>query len=294
MTLDLGRSPAPAPWWQPHPPAGTRMRQVDGFIVSVRGPAPGQEDSGPHVFLVHGMVDASDTWAPLLPALAGCRVWHLDLPWSGRDGADWPGVAPALAWFQAALDLCGVAPDGAAIFIGHSFGATVLLEWLATRPRAPATAGLAVLLAPFYCPPQRKPGWDQIDTFARAVPQRFEQGLRVRLGRHAPGPVVLGAMARKLAERVLPDALLELFRLYLASRRWPVDKLGTPLHLVIGDSEGELAAGSARALAAAVPGAVMHTVAACGHYPMHEQPAKLCAIVDALVRIHAPETGAIA
>jgi len=280
---------APTPWWQASMPPGAVSRQLGDFTVTVRGPLEPGDSGAPHVFLVHGMVDASDTWAPLLPALAGCQVWHLDLPWSGRDGVDWPGQADALAWLQAALDLCGNRPG---IFIGHSFGATVLLAWLAIVPAAAGLAGMAILLAPFYCPPARKPGWNQIDQFARTVPQRFEQSLRVRMGADVPDATVLAAMARKLAERALPDALVELFRMYLASRCWPVAGLHTPLHLIVGTDDSAMAVDSARALAAAAPHATLHLLHGCGHDPVHETPDRLRALVAAMVRVPATEPGA--
>ena len=285
----------PAPWWQAGMAPGAHSRQLGDFTVTVRGPGKTGDSGAPHVFLVHGMVDASDTWAPLLPALAGCQVWHLDLPWSGRDGVDWPGQADALAWLQVALDMCGNRPG---IFIGHSFGATVLLAWLATVPAAARLASMAILLAPFYCPRARKPGWDQIDQFARTVPQRFEHSLRLRMGADAPDGVLLAAMARKLAERAMPDALLELFRMFLASRRWPVARLSTPLQIIVGAEDGALANDSARALAAAAPHATLHVLPGCGHDPVHEVPDQLgalvAAMVAAIVRIPSHRPGAAA
>jgi pimeloyl-ACP methyl ester carboxylesterase len=255
---------------------------LDGYGIRAHtlGPQHAGNDTVTDVFLVHGMVDSGRTWTPLLPALAGCRVHRLELPWSGADGVAWPSRRSAIDWLEAALALC---PAGRGVFVGHSFGATVLLDWLLADPRALAAVQGLVLLAPFYCGARRTVDWDQLDKFARGVAVRFEEGLRVRPGGDRLSPALRQAMAGKLSERVLPDAMIEMLRVFLRSKYWRLDEIAVPVLLVTGEDDTELAWQSALDLAACLPHADWHPLAGCGHYTMHEQPQRLRDLVAAFV-----------
>lgn len=275
-------NPSTSPSRVDAPPA-----HLNGYSVRVDTLAAQHAGAGPvtDVFLVHGMVDSGQTWDPLLPGLANCRVHRLELPWSGAHGAAWPSQRSASAWLEAALALC---PARRGIFIGHSFGATVLLDWLLSGQRAAAMVDGMVLLAPFYCGAQRRISWDQIDAFARGVTQRFEDGLRVRPGGARLEPEVRRAMAAKLCERVLPDAMIELMRVFLRSKYWPLTTCGIPTLLVTGEDDTKLAWQSALDLAGSLPGVDWQPLADCGHYTMHEQPARLRELVAAFLTRVAP------
>lgn len=232
----------------------------------------------PDIFLVHGMADSGDTWQPLLGALADCNVWIFELPWSGCDGVAWSHVMSATDWWHEALALCPVRPT---VCIGHSFGATVLLDWLAAHPESAPDGMLAV--SPFYCSPRREVRWDEIDAFARGAPGRLGRALSVRMGHARPNDEVLDAMAAKLAERVVPDAMLELFRLFLKSRAWPLAGLDFPLAVVVGEHDAPLVIDGCIDLAARLPLATFTRFASCGHHPMHEQPRRLRDLVRTFI-----------
>ncbi|PRC94287.1 alpha/beta fold hydrolase [Solimicrobium silvestre] len=277
------------PWWA-FPTETTTLRTQDfgGYTVAVRGPTLEEYIDGPNVFLVHGMVDSSDTWDALLPALSHCNIWRLDLPWSGRDGVSWPTLQPALKWLQAALALC---PIKRGIFVGHSFGATVLLDWLATDPTARQMADGMLLFAPLYCDAQRPVSWPDFDLFARGVQYRFEKNLRIRMGCDVPSDATVCAIATQLSERFLPDAMLELFRIFLSSRHWEFKQLQLPVKLVIGEKENPITRHNINEMINSLPGAECHTLAGCGHYSIHEQPAMLRALLsEFLVRVRMPES----
>lgn len=273
------------PWWAFQSRPGVLIQQLDGFTVAVQGPSPEERVDGPDVFLVHGMVDSSDTWDPLMSALSHCNVWRFDLPWSGRDGVAWPARHSALRWLQMALDLC---PAKRGVFIGHSFGATMLLDWLSSDARAAAAVDGMMLLAPFYRGAQRTVDWSDIDDFARGVAQRLEDGLRIRMRAGAPSDAIVAAMAGKLCQRVMPDGLLELFRVFLRSRSWCLSQLRQPIAVVVGQHEGQVAGNSADDLATDLPNAVLTRLAGCGHYSMHEQAPQVRKLVsDFLTDIYA-------
>lgn len=236
----------------------------------------GQHDSGKlNAFLVHGMADSAETWRALLPTLHTHNIWLFDLPWSGRDGADWPSQMSAQAWWRAAFDLAAVTPS---LCIGHSFGATLLLDWALRRDATLAPSHL-VLISPIYRRPGMNVSWDDLDRYARAIKPRFKRALLARFGDQAPATPILSAMAEKLTQRVLPDAMVELFRVFLASSTWDLPTAGFEVDLVFGEYDGEAILGSVQALSDLLPVCRSHRLADCGHYSMHEQPGALAGLL---------------
>jgi pimeloyl-ACP methyl ester carboxylesterase len=254
----------------------TRRRDIAGYAVQASLLQEGSGDTPPVAVLVHGMVDSSESWAPLLGALPGWCVWALDLPWSGTQGPAWPGVMPTDAWLEACLALCP-APD---LIVAHSYGATaVLASRLAARTAAhPGPRGM-VLLAPLLSGVATRLSWADMDAFVHSLPAYLQAGLRARLGARpgaAPPPQeVLDHMTGMLVERVLPDAMLELFRLYGASRRWDLASLDCPTLVLAGAQDQGLCTDGYIRLRAAAPPIRTVMLEACGHYPVHECQAAL-------------------
>ena len=88
-----------------------------GMTVEVEG-------DGEPVMLVHGLGGTSNTWQPLLPALAGMRVVRPDLPGAGRSttpagGFDVPFLVDCLIRLASEL---GIEKMHLA---GHSFGTLI-------------------------------------------------------------------------------------------------------------------------------------------------------------------------
>ncbi|MCA3242300.1 MAG: alpha/beta hydrolase [Rubrivivax sp.] len=255
-------------------------RRIDGCRVSLKQVQSAFDDPGsdaPHVVLVHGMVDSGATWLPLLPLLPQLHVWVAEMPWSGLDGVHWPHVMPATEWWRTALALCPVRP---ALCVGHSFGALVLLDWALTTPQ-PQIDALS-LLAPFFCGRHRAIEWDELNRFAHNVPQRLSEGLRARLGPALPSPTLVDGLARRLSARCMPDAVIELMRLFLKTRHADPTRLRLPLQVLVGAQDGDLVRQSCsdlRLAAAGLPSATFHEWAGCGHHPMHESPARLALLL---------------
>lgn len=267
------------------PPAtGSPMRErvISGYRVRARRLGVAGCDMGqtrrPVAVLVHGMIDSGNSWTPLLPALSGFDVWCLDLPWSGDQGSGWPAAMLTDGWLRAGLTLCPAAP---ALCVGHSFGATAILEWFASVPDAAPEA--AILISPFLRPPGRRVTWASIDSFARGVEDRLEGSLRVRFGAKAPDDAVVAAMARKLACRVMPDGLLELFRLYVASGVWRFNHVTARMLAVAGEHDFALALDGFDDIAHRFRHGRAARIPQCGHYCMHEQSAAVRRLVTAFV-----------
>ena len=108
------------------------------------------EDTGEGdvVFCVHGLGGSSNTWAPLMPALARHRVLRIDLPGSGRSQrAEGPlSIARFVETLQA---VCARLQVERAHWLGHSMG-TIVCQHLAVA--APKLVRSLALLGPLMAP----------------------------------------------------------------------------------------------------------------------------------------------
>src|SRR5262252_8244216 len=92
------------------------------------------EGEGDAVVCVHGLGGSSNTWTPLLPALAGRRVIRPDLPGSARSVAA-AGALSIERLADAVVAVCGRLGIGRAHFLGHSMGTIVCQHVAATHPQ---------------------------------------------------------------------------------------------------------------------------------------------------------------
>ena len=92
------------------------------------------EGEGDAVVCVHGLGGSSNTWTPLMPALARHRVLRVDLPGSGRSQhAEGPlSIARYVECLVAACSRLGVAR---AHFLAHSMGTIVVQHLAAAQPK---------------------------------------------------------------------------------------------------------------------------------------------------------------
>jgi len=262
----------------------SRRRDIAGYMVHASRLRPGTGSAPPTAVLVHGMVDSSQSWAPLLDALQGWSVWALDLPWSGTQGPAWPAVMPAEGWLEAGLALCP-APD---LVVAHSFGAMAVLAYrLAGRQKMPDYPRALVLLAPLLSGTATELTRAKMDKFVLALPQTLQAGLRARWrarpGASPPPQEVLDHMTGLLVERVMPDAMQELFRLYGKSRDWDLGALGCPTLALAGAQDHGLSSDGYARLRAISPPLQTVMLEGCGHYPVHEATAALCAHLAAFL-----------
>ncbi|MEO8700617.1 MAG: alpha/beta fold hydrolase [Kofleriaceae bacterium] len=114
----------------PGAPADATFVEVDGVHVRYR-----EAGSGPAVVLVHGYSASSDSWLPVIPALAAShRVIAVDLKgfgWSSRPDGDYSPAAQAqLVW--AVLDRLRVTDVA---IVGHSWGSSVALAMAVAKPQ---------------------------------------------------------------------------------------------------------------------------------------------------------------
>lgn len=104
---------------------------------------------GPPVVMVHGLGGSSNSFQPLMSALAGFRVLRPDLPGAGRSALRpaRPGLDGLAAAVRDGLRAAGVTR---AHFVGHSMG-TLICQYLAAE--TPALVGSLTLFGAILEPP---------------------------------------------------------------------------------------------------------------------------------------------
>ena len=107
------------------------------------------EGEGPAVVCVHGLGGSSNTFTPLIPALARHRVVRIDLPGSGRSHRA-EGLLSMTRYADLVLSVCARLNVTRAHFVGHSMGNIVLQHLAVQSPKL--VAGLA-LFGPLVVPP---------------------------------------------------------------------------------------------------------------------------------------------
>lgn len=107
------------------------------------------DGEGDAVLMLHGLGGSSNTWTPLLPALARMRRIRPDLPGSGRSERV-EGPLSLERFVAAALRALAAAHVERAHIVGHSMGTIVAQHLAALHPR---TVRSLTLFGPLLAPP---------------------------------------------------------------------------------------------------------------------------------------------
>jgi 3-oxoadipate enol-lactonase len=108
------------------------------------------EGEGDTVVCVHGLGGSSNTWTPLMPALARHRVVRIDLPGSGRSQRA-EGPLTIARYVDALRSVCTRLDIGRAHWLGHSMG-TIVCQHLAAEE--PSKVRSLALFGPLIAPPE--------------------------------------------------------------------------------------------------------------------------------------------
>ena len=92
------------------------------------------EGEGDAVVCVHGLGGSSNTWTPLMPALARHRVLRVDLPGSGRSQQA-EGPLSIARYVEALVAACSRLGIARAHFVAHSMGTIVVQHLAAAQPK---------------------------------------------------------------------------------------------------------------------------------------------------------------
>jgi len=251
---------------------------------------------GPSVLLIHGYGDTADGWRRVVPGLArDHRVVALDVPPFGRSGTP-PQKVNLLdfysEFFPALLDELEL--DRTSV-IGHSLGGAVSLRMAIDHPDRVERLGLIAPAGLGHAPP-----WWWHALTARAlydgvlsIPSPITTPL-VKLGMKTFLELRLFADPHKLQDEI--KHLVDLhgsgrdLKALLAAGHACIDsytgrllersqELEIPLWMLWGRKDGLVPSMHARRFERAHPGAEVHILEDCGHYPHIELPQRFNALL---------------
>ena len=235
------------------------------------------EGEGPAVVCVHGLGGTSNTWTPLLPALARHRVIRVDLPGSGRSQRA-EGALSIDRYVGALLDICARLNITRAHWVGHSMGTIVCQHVAAAHSKLVASVAL---FGPLIAPPEAA----RTAMKARAVKAR--EGAA---GMHEITQALLNAALSADTRQRLPlavafvreslmrqdgDAYARSCEALAGAQAAAVDRIEAPVLLVTGDEDGVAPPQAVRAMADKLHAARSTRVVVlprCGHWTPVERP----------------------
>jgi pimeloyl-ACP methyl ester carboxylesterase len=270
------------------------------------GPAPSARE--PPVFLLHGWLDAGETFQFLVDAFK--KDWPVVAPdWRGFGRSEWPqegyGFPDYLGDFDALLDQ--IAPDAAVRVVGHSMGGNIANLYAGLRPaRVRCVINLEGLGLPRTSPqdaPKRMRKWlDQIKSpTVEKTYNSFEQLASIvqfRYPRFTPAAAAFVARVWGMPDengrvRLAADPRHHwvnpiLYKREDAEATW--GEIRAPALVVLGQESDYLprlgADGTIEALRAAHPGAEVVSIEGAGHMLHIERPDAVAPVIEAFLDAH--------
>jgi len=237
-----------------------------------------EEGEGPAVVCVHGLGGSSNTWTPLMPALARHRVIRVDLPGSGRSQRA-EGALSIERYVDVMLSVCTRLNVAQAHWLGHSMGTIVCQHVAAAHPRL--AMGVA-LFGPLIAPP---------DAARTAMRSRAEKARNEgAAGMHEITQSLLAAalsaetrqreplavaFVRESLMRQDGEAYARSCEALAGARAAEVERIEAPVLLVTGDEDGVAPPQSVRSMSDRLRNARSRRVVVlpkCGHWTPIERP----------------------
>lgn len=233
------------------------------------------DGEGDAVVCVHGLGGSSNSWTPLMPALARHRVVRIDLPGSARS---WRVEGPLSIerFVQAVLTVCTRLDIARAHFVGHSMG-TIVCQHLAVQ--APQCVRSLALFGPLLAPPDaarnamraradkaRAEGVEGMQAIADAIVSAALSG-----DTRALRPVAVAAVRESLM-RQDTDAYARSCEALADAQPAAVEQIKVPCLLVTGDEDAIAPPQSVRAISQRIAGSRVIVYPRCGHWHNFERP----------------------
>lgn len=241
---------------------------IDDVVFEIEG-------DGDAVLCIHGLGGSSNTWTPVMPALAGFKVIRPDMPGSARTG--FAAGTLSIDSLVVAMDSLLNALDVQAVHVvAHSLG-TIVAQHFALR--YPARVRSLALFGPFLAPPEA----GRAGILARAALARTgDAGMQdiadavvkaaTSQETKAGQPAVL-TLVRESVMRQPPEGYAQSCEALAAAQPAAVDGIGVPTLLVTGDQDGVASPANVAAMAERMPGARHVVLQGCGHWHTFEKPA---------------------
>jgi 3-oxoadipate enol-lactonase len=236
------------------------------------------DGEGEAVVCLHGLGGTSNTWTPLMPALAGYRVIRPDLPGSGRSGA--AGAALSIETLvEAVQSICARLNVSRAHVLGHSMGTIVAQHLAVSQPRLVRSLSL---FGPLIAPPDSA----RANIKARGEKARSE-GVR---GMHEIALAlvnastsadtrnrlpVAAAFVRESLMRQDPEGYARSCEALATTTAAAVERIEAPVLLVTGDEDVVAPPQAVRNMAERLTGAKgvrTAILSRCGHWTPIERP----------------------
>jgi pimeloyl-ACP methyl ester carboxylesterase len=235
------------------------------------------EGEGPVVVCVHGLGGSSNTYTPLMPALARHRVVRIDLPGSGRSQRA-EGPLTIERYVATVLSVCERLGITRAHWVGHSMGTIVCQHIAAAHPQCVASLAL---FGPLIAPP---------DAARTAMKARADKARGGAVGMHEITQALLqGAISADTRQR-LPvavafvreslmrqegEAYARSCEALAGAQPAAVENIEAAVLLVTGDEDGVAPPQAVRAMADRLHRAASKRVVVlpkCGHWTPVERP----------------------
>jgi len=282
--------------------AETRLRNVTvhGYRRAYRSAG-----TGPVLLLVHGIGDSSESWLPVMAALARHHtVIAPDL--LGHGASDKPRADYAVAAYANGMrDLLDVLGFDTATLVGHSLGGGVAAQFAyqfpercerlvlvasggAGRDVSPLLRLASAPLADVFLAPLRWPLAQPLVRTALAVLGRLDDDLgrdRAHVSRILAG--LPDGAARAVFTRTLRSVVDWRGQVVtLLDRCYLVDAV--PALVVWGDRDGVIPVHHGRQAHEALPASRLEIFAGAGHFPHHDDPDRFVALMRRFVATTEP------
>jgi 3-oxoadipate enol-lactonase len=236
-----------------------------------------EEGEGPTIVCVHGLGGSSNTWTPLMPAMARHRVIRVDLPGSGRSQRC-EGVLSIDLYVDAMISICARLGVTRAHWVGHSMGTIVCQHLAAAHSRLVASLAL---FGPLITPP---------DAARSAMIARAAKAREGASGMHEITQLLLAnalsadtrqrfplavALVRESLMRQDGEAYARSCEALAAAPAAAVERIEAPVLLVAGDQDSVAPPQAVRSMAEKLYAARSTRVAVlprCGHWTPVERP----------------------
>jgi pimeloyl-ACP methyl ester carboxylesterase len=235
-----------------------------------------EEGEGDAVVCVHGLGGSSNSFTPLMGALARHRTVRMDLPGSGRSHAAMAGPLSIERLADAVQSVCARLRIDHAHFVAHSMGTIVCQHLAAARP---ALVRSLALFGPLAAPTDtarqniRARGAKVRD---EGVPGMHEVALSlVQAATSAQtrqrSPVAV-AFVRESLMRQDPAGYARTCEALADAQPAALERIEAPVLLVTGDEDGVAPPQAVRALAERLKRARVVVLNRCGHWTPVERP----------------------
>jgi pimeloyl-ACP methyl ester carboxylesterase len=251
---------------------------IDDVAVEVEG-------DGAPVLCIHGLGGSSNTWTPILPALAGRKVIRLDLPGSGRSKL--PAQALTIeAYVLAVRQVLKALKIESVDILAHSMG-TIVAQHFAVAYSDSVTS--LVLFGPLVAPPEpARPAIRARAELARQGAEKVQEIADAIVAgatskeTKASNPMAL-TLVRESVMRQPPEGYAQSCEALASAQSAPIEEIAVPTLLVTGDQDGVAPAANVNAMAQRIRGSKVLVLEGCGHWTTFEKTdACIKAIKEAL------------